>query len=305
LQSYTEEEVVKVENIIVLIDFSRFSDNAFYYAMFLAEAYHAKITLLHCIVLFREELVEEKQSKSYEAIIMQNERTRLKKMDKNGGEARKRGIPYKSVILRGFSAADTILDHLVSEQYDLVVMGTHGQTGTRRWLIGSVAEKVVRHSPVPVITIRKQIRKINIKNILIPVDLTTASKEGVRCGIEITKKFNARQHFLYVLTSESNPGNYLSTFGLSVKLNPETKKILKNRIVEFFKINVENAVLAVEEGSVNQCIKHYTEQNGIDLVIMASEGAGAFEYLVLDSTTERVVRTVNCPVLTMHSEYLK
>jgi nucleotide-binding universal stress UspA family protein len=47
-----------------------------------------------------------------------------------------------------------ILDYIESEGMDMVVMGTHGRTGLDHYLIGSVAEKVVRRSPVPVVTVR-------------------------------------------------------------------------------------------------------------------------------------------------------
>ncbi len=57
----------------------------------------------------------------------------------------KQGIPYK-----------IILDYASAQDIDLIVMGTHGRTGLDRYLIGSVAEKVVRMSDVPVLTVRQR-----------------------------------------------------------------------------------------------------------------------------------------------------
>jgi len=51
--------------------------------------------------------------------------------------------------------ADEILRLAASGDYDVIVMGTHGRTGIRRMMLGSVAEKVLRHAPIPVLTIRE------------------------------------------------------------------------------------------------------------------------------------------------------
>ncbi|MBM4361058.1 MAG: universal stress protein [Deltaproteobacteria bacterium] len=62
------------------------------------------------------------------------------------------GVALTSRIESG-DPARKLLESVEAERPDLVVIGTHGRTGARRWLIGSVAERVVRHSPAPVLTV--------------------------------------------------------------------------------------------------------------------------------------------------------
>jgi nucleotide-binding universal stress UspA family protein len=62
-------------------------------------------------------------------------------------------IPVKKVIKTGVTFVE-IIDYVKSESIDLIVMGTHGRSGIEHILIGSVAEKIVRKSPCPVLTIR-------------------------------------------------------------------------------------------------------------------------------------------------------
>jgi nucleotide-binding universal stress UspA family protein len=62
-------------------------------------------------------------------------------------------LPVETATVEGVPKA-TILDYVEDERMDMVVMGTHGRTGLDHYLIGSVAEKVVRRSPVPVVTVR-------------------------------------------------------------------------------------------------------------------------------------------------------
>jgi nucleotide-binding universal stress UspA family protein len=66
---------------------------------------------------------------------------------------KKHDFPFKRVIKTGIIFAE-IIDYVKDQEIDLVIMGTHGRSGIEHILIGSVAEKVVRKSPCPVLTIR-------------------------------------------------------------------------------------------------------------------------------------------------------
>jgi nucleotide-binding universal stress UspA family protein len=65
---------------------------------------------------------------------------------------KKEGIAAETASVSG-RAADAILNYAKEHQVDLVVMSTHGRSGVSRWVLGSVADRVVRHSPVPVLTV--------------------------------------------------------------------------------------------------------------------------------------------------------
>lgn len=65
------------------------------------------------------------------------------------------GVPLETAQASG-EAAREILELAQSQGFDLIVMSTHGRSGFQRWLFGSVAEKVMRHAPCPVLAIRPQ-----------------------------------------------------------------------------------------------------------------------------------------------------
>lgn len=67
-------------------------------------------------------------------------------------EAADRGHVVETAVVRG-SPAEAVCRYADEHDVDLVVMGTHGRTGLSRWLLGSVTERVVRRSPVPVLTV--------------------------------------------------------------------------------------------------------------------------------------------------------
>jgi nucleotide-binding universal stress UspA family protein len=68
-------------------------------------------------------------------------------------EAERAGVASGTAVVHG-TPHRTILDHAEEIDADLIVMGTHGRRGVDRFLLGSVAEKVVRTAPVPVMTVR-------------------------------------------------------------------------------------------------------------------------------------------------------
>ncbi len=71
---------------------------------------------------------------------------------KKAEELQKQGLPAHGVVATGW-AADTIMSYSEKETVDLIIMSTHGRSGIGRWFMGSVADKVVRHSKVPVLTV--------------------------------------------------------------------------------------------------------------------------------------------------------
>ncbi len=72
----------------------------------------------------------------------------------------KEGITIKGDIVDG-KAAEAILDYAEKNHVDLIIMSTHGKSGISRWAFGSVTERVLRHSPVPVLTIAPPGCRIN------------------------------------------------------------------------------------------------------------------------------------------------
>jgi nucleotide-binding universal stress UspA family protein len=63
------------------------------------------------------------------------------------------GIDSEIVVLEG-KIADTLVDYASNNGFDLIVMATHGRSGLARWVVGSIADKILHHSPIPVLLIR-------------------------------------------------------------------------------------------------------------------------------------------------------
>lgn len=143
----------KFKTILFATDFSESSDHAFAYAMSMARSFDAKLVILHVInepVDLRGFYVPHISFDKLEEEIEQGAKKLMEQFErKHLGDYKK----YHSIVAPGIPY-DEIIKCAETEKADLVVLGTHGRTGLDHVLFGSTAEKVVRKSPVPVMTIR-------------------------------------------------------------------------------------------------------------------------------------------------------
>ena len=148
----------RITRILVPVDFSPPSAEAVRYAATLARALDARIELVH--------IVEDPfMSTAWGAEVYVSDLTEL--LDSLSATAASRLEHLKTADLAGVATATAVLrgdpwrrivEHATSSGADLIVMGTHGHTGLSHVLLGSVAERVVRHAPCPVLTVREAAR---------------------------------------------------------------------------------------------------------------------------------------------------
>ena len=293
------------ERILVPVDFSDCSGKALDYAIRFGELYGAELTLFHVITLFQEDVDEIKKVHELEAYVKRQEHKIHKELEKQFHRVIDRGVRVRSEIQRGISAADTILEYLAEYNFDLVIMGTHGRTGLKHLIQGSVAEKLVRLSPVPVLTVHRDVEKIEFDRILVPIDFSLHSRRAVQYADSLARNFNAHLVFLHVIEQEIHPSFYAA----GVTSIFEIDKTLKERVVENMQEFIADIVsdgLSVEytvhEGKAHKEIVDYARENDVDVIVIATHGLTGLEYLLLGSTTEKVVRWADCPVLTVKRE---
>ena len=145
--------VQPTQNIHVATDFSQASELAVRAAPLLAQQNDARVTLVHVLDVqpLDEGAVQQggASQQELEAAVHQHlDRLRTDMM----GDTK----DVKTVMLRGRNAADSLCQFAEDDDADLIVIATHGRAGLSRFLIGSVAEKVVRHAPCPVLVLRSK-----------------------------------------------------------------------------------------------------------------------------------------------------
>ena len=137
------------DRILVPTDGSETAAKAVEHAVDLAEQYDATLHVLSVVDPTRFSTVGVDPS----SVLVAVEKGAREAVEAVEAAAEEAGVPTETTVVRG-SPAQTITEYATDNDVDLVVMGTHGRTGLDRYLLGSVTERVVRTSSVPVLTVR-------------------------------------------------------------------------------------------------------------------------------------------------------
>lgn len=153
------------KKIVVPLDGSKLAEAALPFACEMAAKFDGEITLLRIVpapmvlgnptnVAYADLVVTLRTHNRDEASVYLN---RLK------GSLRREGFRVHTQIIEDDRAAKTILSFVKAQDMELIVMSTHGRGGLARWVYGSVADKVLRYSPIPVLLIRSYKETLGLK----------------------------------------------------------------------------------------------------------------------------------------------
>jgi nucleotide-binding universal stress UspA family protein len=293
---------MEFKHILVPIDFSEFSDKAVEFALHLAARYQAKIALAHVVVMYPDDIDEETRFQEYQEFINKREARVQEQIQSRQDRAASRKIPVDSVLLRGFSPADALLEYIKEKKFDLVIMGTHGRTGLKHFIQGSVAEKMLRLAPIPVLAVHRSIRKYDIGKIVVPVDFSAHSRRAVDFAANIARRHNAKILFFHVIEQEIYPSAYGYDNEPIPAFDRNLHQIVLKNLREFVVDGVDDSLVedyVVKEGPAHKEIVDFANERKADLLVMATHGLTGIEYVLLGSTAEKVTRFATCPVLTV------
>jgi len=211
------------------------------------------------------------------------------------------GVPCETTVLTGSPAA-TIRKYAADAGADLISMGTHGRTGLDRLLLGSVTERVVRTSDVPVLTSRVEPEDGDgYDRVLIPTDGSEASTAAIEHGVAIADRFDATVHALSVinvagLAGAADVGPVLPDVVEAVETQAETAV---ETVASRCRDRGVDVVTELSQGTPYRAIRSYVADQDIDFVAMGTHGRTGLDRYLIGSVTERTVRTSEVPVLTV------
>ena len=185
---------------------------------------------------------------------------------------------------------------------DLIVTSTHGHGGVKHFFLGSTAERLVQHAPCPVLVSRKG--RATIDKILVPVDFSRCSLEGLKYAIQFANQFAAR---LFILNAVYLGGPYtadgFAIYDLPALEKKERKRAEQQmlRFVRQVKFGGVKFKTLVKTGHPLDHINAFAEKERIDLIITSTHGRTGFKHALIGSTAEQVVRRAPCSVLVVPS----
>jgi nucleotide-binding universal stress UspA family protein len=283
-----------LKNILWATDFSKESRAALAYAEVFAEKFSAEITAVHVAPDFSPALYDASPAVEQELIVRMDavKKDAKAKLARLG---RKAGRPFKKIVMTEGSAAKKIIETAEKENADLIVMGKKGHSVIEKILIGSVANHVLRHSPVPVLVTKKRRQDFTVGKILVPTDFTKEEEVEREFAWQLAKGFGAALTLLYVVELYGHEFRFVDQMFDSVldkfkkKVRPRKSGITVNHDIT----RAINAALGIEE---------YSRTHHYDLIVMATciGGLGRF---FLGSTTEKVISYTDLPVFALPPKY--
>jgi nucleotide-binding universal stress UspA family protein len=293
---------MQIRKILVPVDFSGHSRRAFDEATALAKTFGAELHLVHCYQ-FLPELIERygvEPPRSFQNEIFEAAR---KRMDEWCSEVRALGLAVHSHMAENLPSKEMV-DLAKQLGIDLIVMGTKGLSGLKHVVLGSVAERVVRLAPCPVITVNDHAStrpSRHIARILVPVDFSEHSRRAFEEAIGLAESYGAQLHLLHCY--QLDPIN-VSPYGIVVPatFEQDIRRAALQRLSEWsdkaaaLKLRVQEHI-AVDFPS--EQIVSTAERLAIDLIMMGTRGLTGFKHVLLGSVAERVIRHAPCPVLTV------
>jgi nucleotide-binding universal stress UspA family protein len=306
--------MIVLKHVLVATDFSPPSDAALTYGRALAQLFGATLHLLHVTENdFLRSTPADPQAVG--AGLKRALSARLTDEDR-------RTLHARAIVEVSDAAEHAIVEYARHEPIDLIVVGTHGRTGVSHALIGSVAERVVRTAPCPVLTVRhpehefvfsdsqnSEAAMILLKKILVATDFSEPSDAALAYGRELARTVNAQ---LLVLNVTDNimarayggDGFVFSDPQLQGEVEATARKQADALLCQEDRDVLRAQAVVLTSNTPAFAIVDYARANDVDLIVMGTHGRGAVAQLLMGSVAERVVRTAPCPVLTVrHPEH--
>ena len=301
-----ESQMVSINRILCAVDFSDLSLDALRHGLVLARWYSARLTVFHVYQASQPLAVDVPVSVP---VFVQAD------ADKIAEEVRRFCAPLLApseqsveIMVRPGDAAKEIRQEAERLPADLLILGTHGRSGFERLFLGSVTEKLIRSTRVPVLTIPPPVREPGspvYKTILCPLDFSDASIRALEYALSLAQEADARLILLHVIEDVlSNAGvealEHLSVSDYYQHREQDAVARLKAVIPDEARVWSRPDHRIVRGRAYQEILKLAADER-VELVVMGVQGKGALNRLVFGSTTHRVIREAGCPVLTLHS----
>ncbi|MHA7059861.1 universal stress protein [Aquimarina sp. M1] len=275
-----------MKKILVPTDFSEHSEYALQVAADIARKQQSEIIVLHMLGLSEAILTKDETQEAAEAIYY------LKL-------AEKRFTTFlDKEYLKGVKVTETVKNYKVfseinevasEHQIDLIVMGSHGSSGLSEVFVGSNTEKVVRTSDIPVLVIKNQIDKFDIKEVVFACDFKMENIPAYHSAKRLFDVLNTTFHLLYI----NLPGDqFRNSHQIEERVQEFLLKADSGNLENFSKVVIQNDY-SVESGVFN-----YSQKINADVIAIPTHGRRGLSHFFNGSIGEDIANHANKPVIT-------
>jgi nucleotide-binding universal stress UspA family protein len=307
-QTRNDPSELKIETILVPLDFSPASLGALDYAVWLAKQFRAAIHLVHVYP------PDEASSVPGAAHLLLQSAEAIERLNEELTGVHRKHVPTfrpENCHIRGGRPYEEIVRVAREIGADLIVLSTRGHSGLKHLLLGSTAERVVRNAPCPVLVARKRKQRSKatreafaIRTILVPTDFSQCSLAGTEYAAFLAKKLNATLRLFHAMYPYTNyvfvdrAGVRLS--GLAEAVEETARQEMDTlKQMDFLRgLPVQTELLP---GTAVDEICAAAGEPDVDLIVTSTHGRTGLKHALIGSVAEHVVRYAERPVLVVPS----
>lgn len=285
---YLKGQSTIMKKIVVPTDFSAYANKALTYAVELARKLHARVTLVHSCDLLDEEFT------GHRALIKDYNRERIEELkgklqDTKELIQKSEGFTVETQLYEG-PIVTSILQAAGDNGADAIVMGTMGQSGLRRRLLGSKAAGVINKSTIPVITVPHDYELRELKNIFIAVE-ELRDPELLQPVYDLAQGFGARVHAVVFTEQDAE--------ALEVMTHTRSTHLIEQRLKRTFP-TIHSDAMQISGDNLIDALLRLTAEKDIDLLTMITHKRGPLEGLLNSSLTQKLSYRSAVPLLALH-----
>jgi nucleotide-binding universal stress UspA family protein len=288
-----------IERILVGTEGSQAADNAVSTALRLARAADAEIRAVHA-----RETPEgaRRRSAAGRQVAHQRERAGERVLEAVTERAGKVDVPATTVI-DDRPPAELLLAQAREWGADLLAIGAQGESGFERAIRGSVADQLIRGSPVPVLTVHQPPSTDPldpIERLVVPSDGSSAALSAAPVARALAQATGARLDLVFAVPPRIEGGELLGPTDdieqAAAKLADDALAPLERR---YRGTEIERE-RRVRHDAPHRAIVHHADERDADMIVMSTRGHGSLERVLLGSVADKVLRTSNVPVVTVN-----
>lgn len=280
------------DHILFPTDGSETAAAALDYALLVADVHGATLHLLNVADTNRDS-VTQVRGEVVDALETEGERVVSEAADR----AADSGVPVETTVLQG-DPSSIIADYAGKYGVDLVVMATHGRRGLERFLLGSVTERVINGTDVPVLAVTPDEQSLTypVGDVLAATDGSRGARAAVGEAAAVAGAIDATLHALHVVDTAS--------LGIDVRsavegetIQAEAEEALEAAREAADAAGLEDVTTAVQDGRPYREILDYVEANAVGLLAVGIRGETDFSRYTMGGVASKIVRTSPVPVL--------
>lgn len=281
------------DRIVVALDGSPLAECALPYARYMAVHCGAPVLLLSCLGGVPDSL------HGFVSDYLQ----------RAGGPLRTAGIEVSS-LTHPDPAAGGIVDEADRQPGTLLVMSTHGRTGTRRWALGSVADRVVRASRSAMLVVRAEAAaapaQVRLQTLIVPLDGSALAEQALAPALALARTIGLRLHLLRVAAADDGAHLHSPSFAGAWREMAEESVATSEEYLQAAAARLRDDGVAVDctlvHGPAAESIVDFAQHTADSMVVMTSHGRSGVGRWLLGSVAERVVRYSPRPVLLLRAQ---